>query len=69
MTEFRLIAKDTIEEKILKLQESKQNLADSLIQGTGESLMTMSAEELIELLDDKIMLENRHERPHPINKE
>ena len=51
VTEYRIIAKDTIEEKILNLQESKRELADSILTGEGRSLATMSKEELLELLD------------------
>lgn len=50
VTVFRLIAKDTIEEKILKLQENKQNLADQILSGKMSSLSNMSQEELLELL-------------------
>ncbi|MCD8012315.1 MAG: DEAD/DEAH box helicase [Lachnospiraceae bacterium] len=51
VTVFKLIVKGTIEEKIQKLQESKQNLADQIIgQGEGGSLTSMSQEELLELL-------------------
>jgi SNF2 family DNA or RNA helicase len=47
---FKLIAKNTIEEKILKLQEAKKDLADAIINGEGESLTSLTAEELVELL-------------------
>ena len=47
---FKLIAKNTIEEKILKLQEAKKDLADAIISGEGESLTSLTAEELVELL-------------------
>ncbi len=51
VTVYKLIVKGTIEEKIQKLQESKQNLADQVIgQGEGSSLTSMSQEELLELL-------------------
>ena len=47
----RLIARDTIEEKILQLQEDKWQLAQSVI-GTGApDVTTMSAEELLALLE------------------
>lgn len=50
VTVFKLIAKDTIEEKIVKLQETKKELADSVLSGEMKSLGSMSKEELLELL-------------------
>ena len=50
VTVFKLIAKDTIEEKIVKLQESKKELADAVLSGEMRSLGSMSKEELLELL-------------------
>ena len=50
VTVFRLIAKDTIEEKILKLQETKKELADAVLSGEMRSLASMSKEELLDLL-------------------
>ncbi|MBQ8752681.1 MAG: DEAD/DEAH box helicase, partial [Clostridia bacterium] len=47
---IKLIAKDTVEERILQLQERKQGLADALIP-TGEGLAGMTAEELRALLE------------------
>jgi SNF2 family DNA or RNA helicase len=47
---FRLIMKDTIEEKILNLQSVKQDLANAIIEGDHTSLTRMSAEELLALL-------------------
>ena len=47
---FKLIMKNTIEEKICKLQESKQNLADQILSGDAASIGSMSREELLELL-------------------
>ena len=42
--------KKTSEEKICKLQESKQNLADQILSGDAASIGSMSREELLELL-------------------
>ena len=51
VTVYRLIAKGTIEEKIVKLQETKRDLADKVLNfEEGLSLATISKEELIELL-------------------
>ncbi len=51
VTVYRLIAKGTIEEKIVKLQESKKDLADRVLNfEEGMSLSNISKEELLELL-------------------
>ena len=47
---YKLIAKDTIEEKILNLQEAKQELSDAILSGDNKSLTQLSKEELLELL-------------------
>ena len=47
---YRLIAKGTIEDRILELQEAKRDLADAILEGSTESLMSLSAEELLSLL-------------------
>lgn len=48
---YKLIAKGSIEEKILKLQEDKSNLAEEILNGAGAHLITdMSKEELLNLL-------------------
>ena len=47
---FKLIAKNTIEEKILEMQNAKKDLADAILSGESESLMNMSKEQLMELL-------------------
>ncbi len=46
---YRLIARDTVEEKVLQLQESKRNLADAIL-GEENSLIRDLAPEDIELL-------------------
>lgn len=45
----KLIAKDTIEEKIMQLQSLKQNLSDSILHQNDGILTRMSKEELMEL--------------------
>ncbi len=50
VTVYRLIAKGSIEEKIIQLQETKKDLSDQIIQGDGSSLAGMSREEFLELL-------------------
>lgn len=46
----RLICPDTIEEKIMKLQESKKGLADNLIQTGSSVLSSLSRQDLLNLL-------------------
>ena len=43
---YRVIAKDSIEEKILELQESKKALADSILSGDNKSLRNLTKEDL-----------------------
>lgn len=51
MQVYKLIAKDTIEERILELQEKKAALMDT-ISGAGEAdVLSMSREDLLALLD------------------
>ena len=47
---YKLIVKDSIEEKILKMQEEKSALADEILSGNTGGLMNMSRAELLELL-------------------
>lgn len=47
---YRLIAKDTVEEKILELQHGKRDLADAIISGENSVLANLSAEDLALLL-------------------
>ena len=51
VTVYKMIVKGTIEEKILKLQESKKDLADSIINGDHTGMGSLSKEELLELLE------------------
>ncbi|MBP3389308.1 MAG: DEAD/DEAH box helicase [Clostridia bacterium] len=48
---IKLIAKDTVEERILRMQQQKQDLADALIP-VGEGVEGMSAETLRRILED-----------------
>lgn len=50
VTVLKLVAKDTIEENILKLQESKQALADQIIGGTDSGFAALTKEDLLNLL-------------------
>jgi superfamily II DNA or RNA helicase len=47
---YRLICRDTVEEKILQLQKSKKSLADSIIAESSGMLKEMSADDLAFLL-------------------
>ena len=50
MSVYKLIAKGSIEEKILRMQEDKKALADEILSGDTGGLMNMSREDLMELL-------------------
>ena len=51
VTVYRLVTENTVEEKILKLHETKRDLADSLLDGTDAS-SKLSAEDLLSLISD-----------------
>ena len=53
VTVYKLIARNTIEEKIQKLQETKRDLAEQIIGGEMGQLGSMSREDLLELLEEK----------------
>ena len=46
---YRLITRDTVEEKVLQLQQTKRNLADAIIGAENSLIRDLSAED-IELL-------------------
>ena len=48
---YKLIAQNTIEERILELQDKKAALFDTVWTGTDESIQSMSKEDLLALLD------------------
>ncbi|MDO5519538.1 MAG: DEAD/DEAH box helicase [bacterium] len=52
VTVFKLIAKGTIEEKILQMQQEKQNLADQIISGEMNQLSSLNREDLLQLLSN-----------------
>jgi SNF2 family DNA or RNA helicase len=54
VTVVKLIAKGTIEERILALQEKKQDLADKIISAEGTSLSALTKEDLLDLFGEKI---------------
>ena len=47
---YRMIAKGTVEEKILELQKTKRELADSIISGNNSLIRTLTADDLQLLL-------------------
>jgi superfamily II DNA or RNA helicase len=47
---YRLIARDTVEEKIIELQRSKRQLADAILAGEGTPLGDLTADDLKMLL-------------------
>ena len=50
VTVYKLIMKDSIEEKIMELQEKKSNLADEILSGENGSLGKLSKEEILDLI-------------------
>ena len=50
VTVYKLIAKGTIEEKIVKLQETKKELAEEILSGETGNLASMTRDELMELI-------------------
>ena len=50
VTVIKLIAAETIEERIVKLQETKRDLAEAIIGEQTNSLMSLSRDELLALI-------------------
>ena len=50
---YKLIAKDSIEEKIIELQEKKKELADQILEGEGLSAASLTKEDLLEILESR----------------
>lgn len=50
----KLVAKDTIEERIVKMQDNKRYLNDSIISGKNLANSKLNKEELLTLLSNKI---------------
>ena len=48
---YKLVCKDTIEEKILQLQTKKKNLADDIIRTDESILKSLDKDDLIGLFD------------------
>jgi SNF2 family DNA or RNA helicase len=47
---YRMIARDTVEEKMLELQRSKRHLAEAVLEGEGTTLRDLTADDLRALL-------------------
>lgn len=47
---YRMIARGTVEEKLLELQQAKRDLADAILDGEGQSLRDLTADDLRTLL-------------------
>lgn len=52
VTVYKLIAKGTVEEKIIKLQQMKKELAEEVLSGEEIRTATFQKDELLELLED-----------------
>ena len=52
MTVFKLITKHTVEENILKLQEQKKHLADTVVTEGTVSLGTLTREDILAMLEE-----------------
>ena len=53
MNVLKLVARDTIEEKIIHLQEKKAKLAEDIIEGEETAEHYLIREEIIDLLSEK----------------
>ena len=51
VTEYKLVMKNTIEEKIIDLQNKKKELADQVISGENGGIAGMSKDDILELLE------------------
>ncbi len=50
---YKLIAQDTIEEKIVELQQAKQDLAETVTGSADGAILSMKPEELLQLLEEE----------------
>ena len=51
VTVYKIIAKDSIEENILKLQQRKKGLAEQIISNEGVSIAELTKEDLMNLME------------------
>ncbi len=52
VTVFKLIAKNTLEEKILQLQEEKKELSEQIVSGEGVQVSALTKEDFMRLLEN-----------------
>ena len=50
VTVYKMIAKNTIEDRIVEMQEAKKDLAEKILSGNETSLASLTKEELLEIL-------------------
>ncbi len=65
VTIYRLVAKDTIEEAIVSLQDEKRDLVASMLEGTNKAA-SMSVEDLLELLSAEPPTETEEDEPEDL---
>ena len=53
MQVYKLIAQDPIEEKIVELQQAKQDLAETVTGSADGAILSMKPEELLQLLQEE----------------
>ncbi|MBQ1477901.1 MAG: SNF2 helicase associated domain-containing protein, partial [Erysipelotrichaceae bacterium] len=51
VTVYKIIARGSIEERILEMQEAKRDLSEAILSGENTSITSLSREELLELLN------------------
>ena len=51
VTVFKLIAQNTIEEKIIKLQQEKQKLSSQILDGEGAAASALTKDDFMEILE------------------
>ena len=63
---YRLITKDTVEEKIMSLQRFKLNIANTVVSADNSSMNTMSTGQILDLfsLQRYVQGPSGRERPH-----
>ena len=67
VTVYKLIAKGTIEEKIIKLQQMKKELAEEILSGDEIKTASFQREELLELLEETNLTEAEYSsHPSPL---
>ena len=49
---YKLIVKDSIEEKIVRMQQEKADLADAILNGENGNVVNMTKDDLLQLLSE-----------------